>query len=75
MTIAGLLPETTEEDCTTSSSANLSPIQANVVSRIMPGENSRAQLWHSVGGCLPMNASQYFRTIINYAERLKYLPI
>lgn len=71
LTIAGLLPEITEEDCTTSSSANLSPIQANVVSRIMPGENSRAQLWHSVGGCLPMNASQYFRTIINYAERLK----
>ena len=24
-----------------------------------------------MGGCVPMNASQYFRTIINFAERLK----
>lgn len=71
LTIAGLLPETTAENCRTASSATLTPIQANVVSRIMPGENSRAQLWQSVGGCLSMNASQYFRTIINYAERLK----
>lgn len=23
------------------------------------------------GGCVPMNSSQYFRTIINYAEKLK----
>lgn len=37
----------------------------------MPDENARVQLWQNVGGCVPMNASQYFRTIINFAERLK----
>ena len=37
----------------------------------MPDNNARVQLWKSVGGCVPMNASQYFRTVINFAERLK----
>lgn len=37
----------------------------------MPDENARVQLWQNVGGCVPMNASQYFRTVINFAERLK----
>ena len=37
----------------------------------MPDENARVQLWQNVGGCVPMNASQYFRTIINFAGQLK----
>lgn len=71
LNIVGLLPETTRRDCEINSSATLSPLQAKVVARVMPDENARVQLWQSIGGCVPMGASQYFRTIINYAERLK----
>lgn len=71
LTITGLLPETTEKDCTTNSSATLAPLQAKVVARVMPEENARVQLWRGIGKCVPMNASQYFRTIINLAEKLK----
>ncbi|VXA56169.1 conserved hypothetical protein [Acinetobacter proteolyticus] len=72
LTIASLLPEVPlNRDCSTKTSAKLSPLQAKVVARVMPDENARVQLWQDVGGCMPMNASQYFRTIINFAERLK----
>ncbi|WP_407306919.1 ribonuclease I [Acinetobacter sp.] len=71
LNISGLLPETSESDCRTAASAILSPLQAKVVARVMPDENARIQLWQAIGGCVPMNASQYFRTVINYAERLK----
>lgn len=72
LTISSLLPEVpVNRNCETKSSAKLSPLQATVVARVMPNENERVQLWQSVGGCVPMNASQYFRTIINFAERLK----
>ncbi|WP_171497275.1 ribonuclease T2 family protein [Acinetobacter junii] len=72
LTISSLLPEVpVGRDCQTKSSAKLSPLQAKVVARVMPDENARVQLWQNVGGCVPMNASQYFRTIINFAERLK----
>ncbi|ENX17155.1 hypothetical protein F889_04032 [Acinetobacter colistiniresistens] len=72
LTIASLLPEVPlNRDCSTKTSAKLSPLQAKVVARVMPDENARIQLWQDVGGCMPMNASQYFRTIINFAERLK----
>ncbi len=69
--VTGLYPETNSQDCFTNSSAKLSPIQAKVVARVMPDENARNALWHENGGCVPMNASQYFRTIINYSEKLK----
>ncbi len=71
LNISGLFPETVSGDCTTQSSAKLPPLQAKVVARVMPDENSRALLWRNIGGCVPMNASQYFRNIINYADRLK----
>ena len=71
LNISGLFPETSNPECRTTSSAVLSPLQAKVVARVMPDENARVQLWHAIGGCVPMNASQYFRTMINYAERLK----
>jgi len=71
LTISGLLPETTERNCDSSSAANLSPLQSKVVARVMPEESARNQLWRSIGGCVPMNASQYFRTVINFADKLK----
>lgn len=71
LNISGLLPETSEPECKTAASAALSPLQAKVVARVMPDEGARVQLWQAIGGCVPMNASQYFRTVINYAERLK----
>lgn len=71
LTITGLIPETTRSECRTGSSSKLSPIQTQVVSRVMPDENARALLWQNVGGCIPMNASQYFRDIINKAQNLK----
>lgn len=71
LNISGLYPETTRTECKTTSSAELSPLQTKVVARVMPDGNTRLQLWHAIGGCIPMNASRYFRTVINYAERLK----
>ena len=71
LSVTGLLPETTQADCSTNTSATLSPLQAKVVARVMPEESARVQLWRSVGGCIPSNASQYFRTLINFADRLK----
>ncbi|WP_171294381.1 ribonuclease I [Acinetobacter sp. MB5] len=71
LTVAGLVPEGRYTECETSSSAILPPLQARVVARIIPDEASRIQLWQSVGGCMSMSAVQYFRTIINYAQRLK----
>lgn len=44
LTITGLMPETTRTDCSTQSSATLSPLQAKVVARVMPDNNARVQL-------------------------------
>lgn len=71
LNIAGLYPEHLSSDCRTSSSANLPLLQAKVVARVMPDEAARVALWRNIGDCVAMNASQYFRTIINYADRLK----
>ena len=71
LTITGLIPETTRRDCSTTSSAKLSPLQSNVVAHVMPDDHARTRLWYAVGGCVPMNASLYFRNIINKAENLK----
>ena len=71
LNIEGLYPETSRTNCTTATSATLPPLQAKVVARVMPDEAARRQLWAAVGGCTGTNASQYFRTVINYAERLK----
>ena len=71
LTITGLIPETTKSDCSTRTSAELSPLQRKVVARVMPDEAARIRLWAGIGGCFPMTASQYFRTIINHADQLK----
>lgn len=74
LTINGLFPESGQQDCTTTSSPSLPPLQAKVVARVMPEESTRNRLWYGIGGCVPMNASQYFRNIINKADELK-IPI
>jgi ribonuclease T2 len=71
LNIQGLYPELYNRNCRTNSSAELSPLQAKVVARVMPDDAARQQLWRETGGCTEMNASQYFRTIINFADRLK----
>lgn len=71
LNITGLFPEDNPVNCTMASSAKLPPLQAKVVARVMPDDHARTLLWQTIGGCMPMNASQYFRTIINYADRLK----
>lgn len=70
LNIEGLYPLNRTGDCRTQSSATLAPLQARVVARVMPDQISREQLWRAYGGCFAMNASQYFRTIINFADKL-----
>ncbi|AOA60016.1 ribonuclease I [Acinetobacter larvae] len=70
LNINGLFPDTTRPNCATTSSAALSPLQATVVARVMPDEQARTSLWHNYGGCVPYNASQYFRTMTNLADKL-----
>lgn len=69
--IAGLYPQTQKQSCYTESSAQLAPLQAKVLARVMPDEVERRTLWRNVGGCLNMTASQYFRLIIRYSEKLE----
>ena len=71
LTITGLIPETTKQQCSTTSSPNLSPLQDKVVARVMPDEGARNRLWSGVGGCTGFTASQYFREIINKAGKLE----
>lgn len=68
-TIIGLFPETTQ-NCVTATSAKLPPLQAQVISRVMPNEFVRQQVWTQVGGCEAGDASQYFRKIVNLAQNL-----
>lgn len=71
LTVSGLMPEgVNERACETSNVPVLSPVQKKVLMRIMPDENVQARLWRNVGGCVSMNASQYFRLMVNYAEKL-----
>lgn len=70
LNIEGLYPDPQQSNCVTQSSATLLPLQAKVISRVMPDAAARKKLWHDYGGCMPMQATQYFRTIINYADRL-----
>ena len=74
LNIVGLYPETNKINCQTKSSPQLAPLQARAIARVMPDETARVHLWQSIGGCVDMNASQYFRTIINTADRLNIPP-
>lgn len=77
LTIASLQPELppkASEDCTSNSSAALNPLQSRVVERVMPDEQLRREDWQRNGGCTGMTASTYFRTIANYAGKLRVPP-
>lgn len=71
LNVSGLYPQGSPKSCVTSNVLNLTPVQNRVLMRIMPDENHQAKLWRSVGGCVSMNANQYFRLVTSYAERLK----
>lgn len=68
--ILGLFPDTTH-NCVTATSAQLPPLQAQAISRVMPNEYVRQQVWTQVGGCESGNASQYFRKILKFSQNLK----
>lgn len=68
--IKGLYPDQIGQHCMTNRSATLPPLQARAIARVMPNENERQQLWQSVGNCVSGNASQYFRQITTFAERI-----
>ena len=70
LAVAGLYPIKHTKPCETSSFLTLTPVQKRVLMRIMPDENIQVRLWRSIGGCIGMNAHQYFRLMVNYAERL-----
>lgn len=72
--VAGLYPKKTKQTCHTDSSAKLAPLQSRVLARVMPDEIERQVLWRNVGGCVNLTASQYFRLIIRYSERLEVPP-
>lgn len=71
LNVSGLYPIGATRSCQTSNVLNLTPVQNRVLMRIMPDENHQARLWRSVGGCVSMNANQYFRLVTNYAAKLK----
>lgn len=71
LVVSKLIPEgVNPKSCETSSVAVLTPVQKRILMRIMPDENAQARLWRAVGGCVSMNAGQYFRLIVRYAEKL-----
>ncbi|RYY80559.1 MAG: ribonuclease I [Moraxellaceae bacterium] len=77
LTIASLKPEvpvTDPNDCASRTPAALNPLQARVVERVMPDERLRQEDWQRNGGCTGMSPSTYFRTIANYAGRLRVPP-
>lgn len=67
------VPPPSERGCA-QEPALLSPLQARVVERIMPDEQLRNEAWRTSGSCTGMSANVYFRTITNYAGRLKVPP-
>ena len=77
LTIASLKPEVPASDadkCASRTPAALNPLQARVVERVMPDERLRQEDWQRNGGCTGMSPSTYFRTIANYAGRLRVPP-
>lgn len=77
LTIASLKPELPNSaltNCSSNAPAVLNPLQARVVDRVMPDERLRQEDWQRNGGCTGMSVSTYFRTIANYAGRLRVPP-
>lgn len=72
LTVAGLRPEpyTRGQPCSRSG-AKLPPLQAKVVSRIMPDKVMRDLAWRYYGSCMGMSSPNYFRFIANLSGQLK----
>lgn len=49
----------------------LSPVQQQVLERIMPDEEMRNTAWQRYGACTGMSAQEYFRVITSYANKLR----
>lgn len=77
LTVSSLRPELSggrqNENCS-QESAELPPLQARIVERVMPDEQLRDSDWQRTGSCTGMSARNYFRTIANYAGRLRVPP-
>lgn len=74
-TVAGLWPEGVNmRQCSISGTPNFAPVQRRLLSRVMPDENQQIRLWRSVGGCLSMNSTRYFRTLLETAEQVRLPP-
>jgi ribonuclease T2 len=77
LTVSSLRPELSggrqNENCS-QESAELPPLQERIVERVMPDEQLRDSDWQRTGSCTGMSARTYFRTIANYAGRLRVPP-
>lgn len=49
----------------------LSPLQQQVLERIMPDEDMRNKAWQRYGACTGMSAQEYFRIVMSYANKLR----
>lgn len=58
-------------NCQGKKSSTLSPLQKRVLSKIIPDNSQQRQAWHRYGACSPYSASEYFRKIIEDADKLK----
>lgn len=55
----------------TERSPELSPLQQQVLERIMPDEDMRNKAWQRYGACTGMSAQEYFRIVMSYANKLR----
>lgn len=75
LTVQNLTPYmVVQKDCQTNKTLYLAPVQTRIVAHLIPDESTRKHIWQQVGGCLSMNASQYFRMMTTLAEKLKVPP-
>lgn len=54
--------------------AKLSPLQAKIISRIMPDKAQRDISWQHYGACSNMSSPQYFRMIAKLSDNLSIPP-
>jgi len=64
-------PVVKEEAPCTEQPPQLSPVQQQVLERIMPDEEMRNKAWQRYGACTGLSAQEYFRVVMSYANKLK----
>lgn len=50
---------------------SISPLQENIISKVIPDSNTRKNMWQQYGRCSGLNSSNYFRQITALAGQLK----